>query len=234
MREQRALLLVLGLAAAASGSVRTDCPDEAGDDYTSVRAYALQLQQKGATEEAIACFHVAAGLDQARPEPWLSIGEIYRTAGHYTEAITALRRCCDIAGSGGRPVMGDERARVRDAVVIVILCRAQLPHRKDKVLASAPSAAAAAGRGAVLAPHGGTRSRSASVARLDFRCFRLHCCLGRRGFHAAGARRPGLPRVEAPAAEATSPCGRGNSAAGVQQAGSRRMALTRIFCRAGR
>ena len=96
------LRMVLALTVAAA--VLTDCPDEAGEDFQSVRSYALQLQQQGAREEAIQCFHVAADLDRARPEPWLSIGEIYRASGLYPEAIEALRRCCDIASSGGRPV----------------------------------------------------------------------------------------------------------------------------------
>ena len=95
------LLLALSLMAV----VLNNCPDEAGEDFQSVRSYALQLQQQGAREEAIECFQMAAGLDVARPEPWLSIGEMYRSSGQYTEAIEALRRCCDIARSGGRPVI---------------------------------------------------------------------------------------------------------------------------------
>jgi len=93
------LVLFLGVVA----SVLTECPDEAGDDFASVRAYALQLQQRGAGEEAIACFRVAAQLDKSRPEPWLSIGEIFRAAGQYREAVTALRKCCAIAKADGRP-----------------------------------------------------------------------------------------------------------------------------------
>ncbi len=93
------LVLFLGVVA----SVLTDCPDEAGDDFASVRTYALQLQQRGAGEEAIACFRVAAQLDTSRPEPWLSIGEIFRALGQYPEAVSALRRCCAIAKADGRP-----------------------------------------------------------------------------------------------------------------------------------
>ena len=71
------MLLCLCLAAA----VRTGCPQEAGDDYKSVRTFALRLQQQGASSEAIACYKKAALIDAARPEPWLSIGEIYRASG---------------------------------------------------------------------------------------------------------------------------------------------------------
>jgi tetratricopeptide (TPR) repeat protein len=101
--EAKAFRIVLALSVVAAAL--TDCPDEAGEDFQSVRSYALQLQQQGAKEEAIQCFHAAADLDKARPEPWLSIGEIYRASGLHPEAIKALRRCCDIASSGGRPVI---------------------------------------------------------------------------------------------------------------------------------
>jgi protein O-GlcNAc transferase len=93
------LSLVLGVGVAA----RIDCPEEAGSDFNSVRAFALQLQQKGAGTEAIACFQVAARLDKTRPEPWLSIGEIYRSVGHHGPAVAALRKSCHIASTDGRP-----------------------------------------------------------------------------------------------------------------------------------
>jgi protein O-GlcNAc transferase len=99
----RTLVSQLVLALSLVAAVLTGCPEEAGDDFTSVRAYALQQQQRGAGAEAISCFHVAAQYDTSRPEPWLSIGEIFRAAGQYPEAISAFRKCCAIAREGGRP-----------------------------------------------------------------------------------------------------------------------------------
>jgi len=94
------VLLALSLVVTA---VHTSCPKEAGSDFNSVRTFALQLQQQGDSEEAIECFEFSARLDTSRPEPWLSIGEIYRAAGQYSQAISALRKCCAIASTGGRP-----------------------------------------------------------------------------------------------------------------------------------
>ena len=93
------MLLCLCLAAA----VRTGCPQEAGDDYKSVRTFALRLQQQGASSEAIACYKKAALIDAARPEPWLSIGEIYRASGDNVQAMTALRKSCELAMAAGGP-----------------------------------------------------------------------------------------------------------------------------------
>ena len=93
------LILALSVMAAALAV----CPEEAGDDFKSVRAHALHLQQQGMGAEAIECFEVAGRLDTARPEPWLSIGEIFRGAGQFPQAISALRKCCAIANSDGRP-----------------------------------------------------------------------------------------------------------------------------------
>jgi tetratricopeptide (TPR) repeat protein len=98
---QAAVRLVVGLSLVAA--VITSCPEDAGDDFKSVRAYGLELQKQGAAAEAIECFEYAAQLDTSRPEPWLSIGEIYRAAGQFAPAITALRNCCKIASSLGRP-----------------------------------------------------------------------------------------------------------------------------------
>ena len=94
------VLLALSLVVTA---VHTSCPKEAGSDFKSVRTFALQLQQQGDSEQAIECFEFSARLDTSRPEPWLSIGEIYRAAGQYSQAISALRKCCAIASTGGRP-----------------------------------------------------------------------------------------------------------------------------------
>jgi tetratricopeptide (TPR) repeat protein len=94
------VLLALSLVVTA---VHTSCPKEAGSDFNSVRTFALQLQQQGDSEEAIECFEFSARLDTSRPEPWLSIGEIYRAAGQHSQAISALRKCCAIASTGGRP-----------------------------------------------------------------------------------------------------------------------------------
>ena len=93
------MLLCLCLAAA----VRTGCPQEAGDDYKSVRTFALRLQQQGASSEAIACYKKAALIDAARPEAWLSIGEIYRASGDNVQAMTALRKSCELAMAAGGP-----------------------------------------------------------------------------------------------------------------------------------
>jgi len=75
MRAQRwlACVIVAGLVANAQ-----KCPDEAGSTFKEVRAFTAELQRAGRGAEAVTCHQRCAELDPRSPDPWHSIGEIYR------------------------------------------------------------------------------------------------------------------------------------------------------------